>query len=747
MLRKDISLSELRDAVIQYEEQELFSSFVSNVGDSINIVLLKGRRRNKIAIISTHKFPTIHLSSLLAKVSDTIDATPSISDNIEFFTSVKLTSDMKESLSALALRDFSLSMSIIDGSFIEQHEAFKTLWDESENSRLLNETEKSLYDYLSVSNDSTDIKNGIYYSLLLLIIYRQGSVSEAVLKSEMKSRFGRDIVDIKKDIAHLRKAGKIKPDKIELTNEEVENVKKAENEAKAVEAEFMSRFEELASQYKLDDRNSIIEALRQIYIISSKYDISDGDMTSGKIPDEIRKAYGNLEQLLKTVLGDSGATVEAMSSLLKLCSETAYMQRIGMNTAFLNLYRSSRYEEYMSSQVCEVMLDTPVLINFLCVKSGLPIQDDWDDADYTVVKDLAGYKESQAGRVQFIVPYDYLVETFYEYKKALQLTWFSQFDLPIPPESTNVFYNFYQFIRKQKEIYGEIEGQYSFQNFAKEMGFPVLNAEDPTLKRKCLTYLRKTIEVYRCNYIEEIKESYSNFDRVRDVYGVSLEEKGRDKTSYAINADVRQAFYLGNEKCKQENALNEYYFCTWDKTLVPLRDAIAGELLVQKIYSIQTPQALLSKLSFKFFHLAKGSISDTVFTYAEREYSVTTKIRSLYDNILIPYFASVNKGNVRLVVSILDMEKKRWEEESQEASRLEKRTALEDIFLDVINTLPKRQLTTQNLRDLLSNQEKNDQIVSLFRQAFDAKRAGRSFNLADPLCDMMKEIVVQNENE
>lgn len=746
MLRKNISLSEFRDTVIRYEEQELLSSFVSNVGDNMNIVLFRGRRRQKIAVISTHKFPTIHLSSLLAKVADAIDATPSISDNIDFFTSVRLTSDMKESLSALALRDFSLSVSIIDGSFIEQHETFKTLWDETENSRPLDETEKSLYDYLSVSNDSTDIKNGIYYSLLLLIIHKHGSVTETVLKSEMKSRFGRDIVDIRKDIAHLRKVGKIKSDKIELTNEETENVRKAENEAKAVEAEFISRFEELTSLYKLNDHNSILEALRQIYVISSNYDISDGDMTSGKIPDEIRKAYNHLEQLLRMALGDSDVAVTVMSSLLKLCAETAYMQRIGMNTAFLNLYRSSRYEEYMNSQVCEVMLDTPVLINFLCAKSGLPIQDDWDDADYTVVKDLAGYKESQAGRVQFIVPYDYLVETFYEYKKALQLTWFSQFDLPIPPESTNVFYNFYQFIRKQKEIYGEIEGQYSFQNFAKEMGFPVLNAEDPTLKRKCLTYLRKTIEVYRCNYIEEIKESYSNFDRVRDVYGVSLEEKGRDKTSYAINADVRQAFYLGNEKCRQENALNEYYFCTWDKTLVPLRDAVAAELLVQKIYSIQTPQALLSKLSFKFFHLAKGSISDTVFTYAEREYSVTTKIRSLYDNILIPYFASVNKGNVRLVVSILDMEKKRWEEESQEVSRMEKRTALEDIFLDVINTLPKRQLTNQNLRDLFSNQEMNDQIVSLFKQAFLAKRDGRPFNLADPLCDMMKEIVVQNEN-
>lgn len=744
MLKNIISIEELQNAVVSYEERVLMSSFVTFIDGNNNLMKFKGRRRDKIAVVSLHKFPNVHLPQLLKQVAATIDATPTISDIVEFFTVCRITSEVKESLVTMALRDFALSLTVFDGNIMDQQEEFKDLWEDTQEEQPLDETEKSLYDYLSVSNDSSDIKNGIYLSLMLLIIYRHGSISEANLKEEMRVRFGREVGDIGKDIKQLREAGKLKPRKIELTQDEIDKVRAAENEAKAVEDDFMRRYDDITSQYGIGNKETVLEALRQIYIVSSKYDYSDNDAISGRMPDDIKKAYDHLDKTLHSSL-DGIVAIKAMSALMELCSETSYMQRIGINTAFLNLYRSSRYEDYLNSQICNVVLDTPVLINFICGKSGLNIQDDWNDPNYSMVKDLTGYKESQQGKVRFLVPYDYLVETFYEYKKALQLTWFSQFNLPIPPETTNVFYNYYLFIRQQKEAYGELGGKYTFEDFAKEMGFPVSNTALPTLKRQCLSTLRRVIELYHCDYIDEITETYANFDKVRDTYASTLEEKGRDKTTYAIIADVRQAFYITNEKRKPENAHTEYYFCTLDRTLVPLRNAVAQEALLRRTYAIQTPQSLLNKLSFKFFHLAKGSVSDTVFTYAEKEYSVATKIRSLYDNVLIPYFASANKGNVRLVVAILNMEKARWDKESQETSKTERRTALEDIFLDVIHMLPKRQLTTQNLRDLLANQDMNDQVTSLFQQAFDARRDNKIFNLAEPMCELMKEIVVKND--
>lgn len=54
-------------------------------------------------------------------------------------------------------------------------------------------------------------------------------------------------------------------------------------------------------------------------------------------------------------------------------------------------------------------------------------------------------------------------------------------------------------------------------------------------------------------------------------------------------------------------------------------------------------------------------------------------------------------------------------------------------------------VTTQNLRDLLANQEMNEQVTSLFQQAFDARRDNKTFNLAEPLCELMKDIVVKND--
>ena len=747
MLKKTINITTLQEAVIQYYTRTLNSTYKGTLNGDNSVLIFDGKRRKKIVVVSVHQFPKVHLSVLLGWIADLVDSDPTFSDNIDFYTIRRLTSVKVEVLQEMAQKDFSLALTITDGAMLERNEEFRELLEDDTADLQLEDSEKTLYDYLSVSNASSDIKNGIYYSLLLLIIYRKGSISEEELKREMEQRFGRKLGDIGKDLETLRKAGKLKQGKIELTDDELDKVRKAEHETKAIEEEFMSQYANLTEVYDIAEKEPILEALKQIYIVNSKYNLQSEEGNHSGSSDDLEKAHHQLRKLVSSSISNKEKTDEVVSRLLKLCTETTYMQRIGLNTAFLNLYRSSRYEDYVKGQNFLTMLDTSVVIYLLCAKSGMQTQEEWNDADYKTICDLIGYKESQDGSIHFLIPYDYLIETFYEYKKALQVAWFDKFpDLPIPPETTNIFYNYYLFVKNQKSVY-EDKQNYTFSEFAHDMGFPITNIDEPRLKRQSLMFLKRCVEVYQCEYIEEIRESYENFDVVRNQYAASLEDKGRDKSLYAINSDVRQAFYLTTEKKKNKDTTNEYYFCTWDKTLSPLRTAVADQMQIFRTYSIQSPLGLLNKLSFKLFHLGKGSISDTVFAYAEHEYNTITKIQSLYDNVLIPYFASVQKGNARLVISILNMEKSQWDKEAVDDENTNRKTALEDIFFDVLNKLPKYQLTSQNLRDLLANKDLSDQIQDLFQQAFDAKKTNNDFDLANPLCEMMKQQIVESDEE
>lgn len=747
MLKKTISITMLQETVVQYYTDILNATYKGSLNGDSSILLFDGKRRKKIVVVSVHQFPKVHLSVLLGKIAELVDNSPNFSDNIDFYTICRLTSETVEILQDMAQKDYSLSLTIVDGAMLERNEAFSGLLEEDDDDLLFEDSEKTLYDYLSVSNDSSDIKNGIYYSLLLLIIYRKGTISEDELKREMEQRFGRKLGDIRKDLETLRKTGKLKQGKIELTEEELDKIRKAENETKAIEDEFMNRYTHLTDEYGITEKTPILEALKQIYIVNCKYNLQSDEGSQSSTPEDIEKAHHQLRKLVLSSVANKEVVNEAVSEMLKLCAETPYMKRIGLNTAFLNLYRSSRYEDYVRGQNFLAMLDTSVVIYLLCAKSEFQTQEEWNDVDFKTICDLIGYKESQGESIHFLIPYDYLIETFYEYKKALQVAWFDKFpDLPIPPETTNIFYNYYLFVKNQKRVF-EDKQNYSFAEFAHDMGFPIFNIEEPRLKRQSLMFLKKCIEVYHCEYIDEIRENFENFDIVRNQYAASLEEKGRNKSIYAINSDVRQAFYLTKEKKKNKDTNNEYYFCTWDKTLSPLKTAVADQMLIFRTYSIQSPMGLLNKLSFKLFHLGKGSISDTVFAYAEHEYNTITKIQSLYDNVLIPYFASVQKGNARLVISILNMEKSQWDKETPDDENSNRKTALEDIFLDVLNKLPQYQLTSQNLRDLLANKDLSDQIQDLFQQAFDAKKDNKEFDIAAPLCEMMKQQVAKSDEE
>jgi len=163
-------------------------------------------------------------------------------------------------------------------------------------------------------------------------------------------------------------------------------------------------------------------------------------------------------------------------------------------------------------------------------------------------------------------------------------------------------------------------------------------------------------------------------------------------------------------------------------------------------FNIYKPSELAEKLAFRNFKISKESVSNEVFAYANNTYNVKDKIRSLYDNVLNPYFATLGKSNSSLVLEVLKMQKASMEG-GEEASPRDEKTALENIFLSIISELPKQNCSTQNLKDYLNDSDNNAVVIPLFTEAFDSYKKGKMVKIAKHVCELVKTYVSKDEKE
>ena len=142
-----------------------------------------------------------------------------------------------------------------------------------------------------------------------------------------------------------------------------------------------------------------------------------------------------------------------------------------------------------------------------------------------------------------------------------------------------------------------------------------------------------------------------------------------------------------------------------------------------------TPANLANKLAFRNFKLSEKGVSDDVFAYADSGYNLVAKVQSLYDNVLTPYFANANNHNATLVATMLKMEKDCQDIESKEDGRIKENTVLADIFLPIVYALPENDLSTQNLREFLADENNNEFVINLLQEAFNEYAKGRTMDI------------------
>lgn len=745
-MKIQINKEKLVQSIKLYELNKYRRDFSLTLNESPTILLFKGKTNNKIAILSTATWPTVDIDKITELLNGITVEQNSLSDVLNFYTVAEVDSATETDIKDKFLNETGFDALIIDANQMRSISFFDDTFKETS---LLKDdyslVEKTLYDYLASSDDSSFLKNSILFSLILLCLFEsENGLSLIALQNRLSAITGKTIDNIERMISQLRKNGFIEAPKagstnVMLTSAERDIITDSRKRSKAAEEQFEENFSALVKKFGITQKEELLDALRNIAV-------SECNAFTEEYHESRRILIERYRDSLAGFVSDK-MQMDFLTDIQKILSNNTYLTTCSLGEKFLDLYRSDRYEEYINKNVNYIYLDTMVLMYYLCIKSSYNEEINvWDEPDFQRVLELENYCRSNRQKNKLFVTYDYLDEIVGELKKSIQLDWFSGLDLPVF-ETSNIFYNFYLHVCK---CYSEENnGDLSYDDFLKNMGFTTTNPDSFYFKTDAIKTLKACLDVYDIEFIQKTPW-FEQFEDIKKEYIDFLIENGKNKSENAINADIRTSCFLAlkyDPKVK-DNDVN-YYFTTWDRTVQELRRATNAHLGIRRSYDIFSPSMLVQTISMKSFNLKKTLVGKEVYSFADDTFGFKAKVSSLFDNILNPYFASENNKNTELVKLLLNLEKKQEgrKEHIEISSRDSGKSFMEVFFVMIIDRLKKNDCGIMDLRDYLADTGNNTYIIGIFKKAFNTIDKKEHDSLAYEFVDSLKKYSIDKNNQ
>lgn len=740
---KNLDTTQLKKLTTIYEQSKGYA-YNSDLDANNHILKFAGKLRAKLVVLGSFSFPTVHVEKALPAIVNHLQSDSSLSSVIDFVCTSRVSKQTREKLTAIC-EENGLEINVVDIEDLCEVDEVKK--DIERNDDVV-KYEKMAFDYLSKSNDSSFIKNGLFYSQILFEIFQNSGLTVDTLQRILSEKTGRKLDGLDNDLNFLRKIKKIEAKKksgntLLLTDEEFARIKEAVEESQAIESEFMDEFNQISRQFGIKDIGKAFEALQEFYA-NSCLSLSETDCSKGK-DESHSQDIDNYRRMISGNRSNESDIDLYIMRIKDLCSRNGYMNKMTMMRSFINLYKSNKYQDYINNKENVILLDTPVLINLLCAYSTLnkELIEPYDDDDFIAVYNLLKLRE-RSTNVFFMLPYDYASETIGELKKAIQISLFDSFASDVLPlQTSNTLYNYYLHVRKNLP---QEEEDMTFQSFAKKIGFECVDPDSSRFYYENHTFLRQLFETNHDIYLGKKQISIENFDAIKYSYSTYLyDERKYRKSPWAIEADIRQSYYLLN--CEEGN--KEYYVASWDTTLYKLREIVKEKTNNSRAnYAVHRPSALTNRISLKSFKMNEACFTNDIFTYADRSFSLSEKIRNLFDNVLIPYFNAIKGNNVELVRQVLALQKKSIDEmEEGQSSQRSSRLPLETLFINIEEEMRNSGCSHNDLRGFLSDKENNDYLVDLIRKTLDCDSEQQFNNNAQHFCKKLKRYISQKDEE
>lgn len=638
----------------------------------------------------------------LVKVNENI-IKYSYSSSFEYYWSQSISEDSLNEYKEYARKNYGIDLQFYDAKTLSQIKCNcikKFIYDLhgeeiKKNYFKVENSSKVLYDLLSIGNDSSDIKNNLINSFIVFFVFEKEEATIVEIIDSIKLKLDDSVDDgfVKDRINFLRTHKRLLTKKenralIILSELEKEQISDFVKQADILQQGFESSFSKILDKYNLQCSSlEIIEYLKNLYKSNYQLDI---DQTSNnlELDDSVHKIYLEFQKYIEKKLVDKGKSNDIILEIRDLCSRNDYINKTGATTAFTSLYKSNKLDKYLRQSDKVIYLDTPLIVFFLCHKyRETKLNIEWDDIFYKATINLIELWENGNGRIRLTTMFDYLKEAAGELQKAIKTSYFLGFDFieDLGP-TKNSFINFYRFL-KENDLF-ETEDINDFIDFVMSLGFENTDPDNSSFIADTVNILKNHFEFFDVEIV--FHKNYLDFDDLRREYEITLMTQGKKKSQTAIINDLRLIRYLADKDSHSDFDTGRYfepYLATWDTTFYDFRKRLLK--LSTSSYSffyIYNPSRLINKISLENFRLNSEIITNDIFAYADANYNISSKVRTLID-MIAPILGNKVSKNIRLVKSLADIRHSQIIEQHNlnEGYDINKNLPVESVLIETIN--------------------------------------------------------------
>ncbi len=592
---------------------------------------------------------------------------------LDFYTSIAITKSKKNELKKKAETEFDIDLIIIDANtFAEDSSEFKSIRDtlftiyEIDSTKdfvKVDKRSKILFDVLTSSKDTIEIKKGFVDSFILSFIYQNpGSSLDEIfttLNPNLNNRFDKRHFESVLNNLRLRRYLISREDKTKyfLSDEKVKEIDQIYQQTfeheKNLEIEIVSFLKNYALENKAND---LVELLKTLYQENYEVDINELKNTNNSFSASLKRIYTDIVKFFTKAGVEESVSAAITKSLLSYCGGNEYLNKLAAGLMFTKLYNSDLLERYLSENKQTILIDTQILLRIVCLLYKSP--DQIDEAAFKSVKQFLETIRKYSDRITLITTEDYVGEVVGHLQEAVKLTRF--LNLPISPRlgrSKNVFFNYYDLLKKQDLI----EDDDSLMDFVGELtktknqNFDSESFSENTWKR--IVDLLELIDIETISH-----EFYDNFEKWMKEYESNLAYIRKERSYSARENDLRTILFLSIPKYHTDDSIdppvfNEPYLITWDSAFYSSRKILRDKNRDFSYWYIYSPLKFADRLSVMNFGVDPKSINYNVISLAETNFNYTSKTTGFFD-VISSLFNKKDISELSLISKLIDLKEK-----------------------------------------------------------------------------------------
>ncbi len=623
---------------------------VDGKGDGgIDFKLFQNKSHLKIPIqVTVEKKPYEKLLKDLPKIQK-LSLQNGYSNELYFFSTHSISEVKLNSIVEEARTKFGIALNFIDSKYISSNllspkfkrtkailrKLFSALLNSNEP--IFTKVEKLKFDLIIYGNQTTEIKNKILDSFILLEIFNNGQELDVkALETKINKTFNVESESnlCKRELDKLYQQHKIRfighgNSKIQLAEDETNRIETILDDLEMKEERLISSTQEILEKFKIADHfKTVITHIYQIF-----KEIHNKDLYEIASRAEITSEFKSLKafiDLLESKLGDKQQARVLAKELIKSCEDNDFLQRVSSGELFSKLIREPEFETYVNISQRNVYLDTSIALHLICALYNPKSKS--RNLFYKAAVELLNHSSNAKEKVALKISALYLEEIGLHILDSIKVIEYNKYDFFLKlGRSNNVFLNFFEVMQKLGEL---PDGINSINDFLIGLGFDI--SEVPT--EKVPRYVHEALlKIFSESEIEVIQfEDYSQtsklvFSEIKKNVEVELLTKKDNRHSEIIKRDTLMCCFLFDTH-KHDNV--DPIFITWDNIFYEVRKVYHASHPNASFWHLFRPAKFLDHMSLISLSINSSCITHDILSLIENEFGLQKKVAHLKDVFL-----------------------------------------------------------------------------------------------------------------